>query len=149
MYWINPEEYENKSISGAKRALFSDRCSSARQQREEIVTHSMSSLSTYCDSVVSSKKSRSCTVSDTSLHHSSSLSRKRLNRHLDHISNIGKSSVRCALHTWLAIETEKDVHYCPSCNVNLCATCNRILHTVPNIMLMRDSLKNQNNKKRK
>ena len=94
-------------------------------------------------------KSRACTVSDNSLLHSSSLSRTRLNTSLDHTGNIGKTPARCALHRWLGYETEKDVHYCSSCNVNLCVSCNQLFHTAPNIMSMRDSLIRQYKKKNK
>ena len=69
------------------------------------------------------------------------LSKTRLNTGLDNICNLGKPPARCALHRWLGYETEKDLKYCSSCNVNLCVRCNRIFHTVPGIILMRDTLK--------
>jgi len=109
-------------------------------------TTSVSSLSTEFGGMIPNKKSRACTMGDHSLHHLSRLSKIRLDTSMDHIANIGKSSARCALHRWLGYETEKDVHFCPSCNANLCVRCNQIFHINPDILSMRDSLKNQYNK---
>ena len=148
LYWINPEECSNDTCSSAKRSLFSTSSNSRRQRKTQSDNAaSVSSMSTISTGVIQIKKSRACTVSDNSLLHSSSLSRTRLNKSLDHISNIGKPSARCALHRWLGYETEKDVHYCTSCNVNLCVPCNRIFHTDPDIIRMRDTLTKRYQKK--
>ena len=151
--WINPEEYSNESESGTKCSFLSTNSDITRQgwrrKKQSDKAASVSSLSTYYNGVIQVKKSRACTVSDTSLLHSSSLSGTRLNTSLDHIDNIGKPYPRCALHKWLGYETEKDVHYCSSDNTNLCVCCNRFFHTVSNTISMRDSLKKQYKNKNK
>ena len=101
----------------------------------------MSSLSAISNDVTLINNSRACNVSYTSLQHSRSLSKTRLNKSLDNICNLGKPPARCALHRWLGYETEKDLQYCSSCNVNLCVRCNRIFHTVTDIISMRDPIK--------
>ena len=114
--WINPEMYNNDPCSGEKRSLFSTSSDSTRQGRRRKTqldnAASVSSLSAISNGVTPINNSRACTVSYTSLQHSSSLSKTRLNTSLDHICNLGKPSARCALHRWLGYETEKDVHYC-------------------------------------
>ena len=148
LYWINPEECSNDTCNGTKRSLFSTSSNSRRRRKTQSDNAtSASSMSKISTGVIQMKKSRACTVSDTSLLHSSSLSRTRMNRSLDHIGNIGKPSARCALHRWLGYETEKDVHYCTSCNVNLCVPCNQNFHTVPDIIKMRATLTKRYKKK--
>ena len=145
LYWINPEE----CINGVKRSLFSISSDSRKRRMTKSDTAtSVSSISTISTSTTQmNKKSRACVINDKSLHHSSSLSKTRLNRSLDHIADIGRPSARCALHRWLGFETEKNVHYCSSCNVNLCVPCNRVFHTVPDILDIRFTLFNRYRKK--
>ena len=127
--------YNNDPCSGEKCSLFSTSSDNTRQGRRRKTQSdnaaSVSSLSAISNAVTPIKNSRACTVSYTSLQHSRSLSKTRLNTSLDHICNLGKPSARCALHRWLGYETEKDVHYCSSCNVNLCVRCNRIFTLFP------------------
>ena len=116
--WINPEEYGNENEGGAKRSLFYTNSDSTRQGRRRKTQSdkaaSVSSLSAYSNGAIQIKKSRACTVSDTSLLHSSSLSRTRHSTSMDHIGNIGRPSARFVMHRWLGYETEKNVHYCSS-----------------------------------
>ena len=70
----------------------------------------------------------------------------RLDTTLDHlpVKTAGTNS-RCALHKWVNIETQKQVMFCPTCNVNLCLSCYRLFHTKPNLLQMKESLSNKYN----
>ena len=87
-------------------------------------------------------KGRAFTINDKSLHHTSHLSKIRLDSSLPHYPQIGKRNASCALHRWLGHKTEKDVYFFSTCNVNLCVGCNKLFHTTPNILSIRNSLKN-------
>ena len=144
--WINSDnDGDCASSSGTKRSLFpKGRGSTRRRQNTAMSTStSVSSLSVECEQVVAPNKRRASTVNDTSLQHTTNLSKIRLDSSLRHYPQIGRKNARCALHRWLGYETEKDVYFCPTCNVNLCVPCNKIFHTTPDIMAIRNLLKNK------
>ena len=76
LYWINPEECSNDTCSGTKRSLLSTSNNSRRRRKTQSDNAaSVSSMSTISTGVIQMRKSRACTVSNTSLLHSSSLSK--------------------------------------------------------------------------
>ena len=70
--------------------------------------------------MVNLNKVRSSTIKNTSLHHTSHLSKIRLDSSLPHYPQIVKINSSCASHRFLGNETEKGVYFCSTCNVNLC-----------------------------
>ena len=98
--------------------------------------------------MVNPKKGRASTIKNISLHHSIHLSKTRLYSSLPNYPQIGKINVRCAFHRWLGHDTEKDVYFCSTCSMNLCVGCNKLFHITPNILSIRNSLKNQFKPKR-
>ena len=77
--WINPEMYNNDPCSGKKSSLLSTSSDSKRQCRRRKSQSDNAvrvlSLSAISNGVTPIKNSRACTVSYTSLQHSSSLSK--------------------------------------------------------------------------
>ena len=78
----------------------------------------------------------------------------RLDRTKMHYSELAKLQARCVLHRWLGFETQKNISYCETCNVNLCQPCNKYFHTTPDITgekqkLMRKFTKEHNDAKRR
>ena len=55
----------------------------------------------------------------------------RLDDTKDHLPDKAKQSARCSLHRYVGVETEKQVMYCATCNINLCVNCYRFFHKIP------------------
>ena len=73
-------------------------------------------------------------VTNESLHKDGDLGILRLDRTLDHlpIQPRGRKK-RCGLHRWQDESKEGQLMYCRSCNVNLCAHCYDLFHTVEDV----------------
>ena len=66
---------------------------------------------------------------------------KRLDPTLDHFPRPTKANIRCGLHKWVGMETERNIGYFPSCNVNLCISCYSGFHSVTDLVKDKNKLK--------
>ena len=136
--WINPHIDTNPS-----QEIVISRKS---QRDQEDVSVSSSVTMSSIQSIMRPTRGIKCkatAVNDASIASTSNLSRLRLDKTLDHMQDIGKENARCLLHRWVGFELEKNVYYCPTCNVNLCILCNRAWHTVPDLLSHKGALAKQ------
>ena len=130
MAWINPEIYFVGETDGPAVSTWKK-----RKRRE---AHSKS----YCDEVQVDvpQKLRAAKLDDDNLREHGRLC-IRLDRTKVHYSEVAKPHARCSVHRWLGFETQKNISYCETCNVNLCQFCNKYFHTTPNITSEKQKLK--------
>ena len=57
-----------------------------------------------------------------------------------HLSDKAKGRSRCLLHIWLGFDTQRDITYCETCNVNICKTCFKYFHVTLDIASEKKSL---------
>ena len=88
-----------------------------------------------------SKKIKSSRCTEDSLLPDTGNLKMRLDNTLDHLPVPAKKNARCGLHRFVGIETEKQVSYCSTCNVNLCLQCYRFFHKIPDVETLKMAVK--------
>ena len=73
------------------------------------------------------KKHKATTSTDKNI---SDILSKRLDPTLYHFPRATNPNIRFGLHKLVGMETERNIGYCPSCNVNLCIACYSGFHSV-------------------
>ena len=81
---------------------------------------------------------RAITITDRNI---SGILSKRLDPASDHFPRPTKANNRCGLHKWVGMETERNIGYCPSCNVNLCIACYSGFHGVSDLVKDKNKIK--------
>ena len=66
------------------------------------------------------KKQRATVITDKNI---SGIISKRLDPTLDHFPRPTRANIQCGIHKWVGMEIERNIGYCPSCNVNVCIAC--------------------------
>jgi len=135
LHWINQSEVteeDNESRSSRSASLSSKRSIPRRPivRMSESVTSSLSRLSNS-----RAPQNRARRVTSTSMDPVKGKHLVRLDSTLDHIPEgvDKKSKARCMLYRWFGVETQAKILHCVACNVNLCAHCYKIYHTVENL----------------
>ena len=130
MAWINTEIYWAGEINGPALSTWKKR------------KHNEANSKIYCDEVqvAAPQKLRATKLDDDALREGGRLC-IRLDRTKVHYSEQAKPHARCSVHRGLGFETQKNISYCETCNVNLCQFCNKYFHTTPNITGEKQKLK--------
>ena len=130
MAWINPEIYWVGETNGPALSTWKKR------------KHREANRKLYCDKVqvATPQKLRAAKLDDNALREGGRLC-IRLDRTKIHYSELVKPYARCSVHRWLGFETQKNISYCETCNVNLCQYCNKYFHTTPDITSEKQKLK--------
>ena len=150
LHWINPEKYLvriNNDTTISERVPMSNLCfviasRSRRSKRGKILPHLTVLMATTLsrDSTKRSESMNNETLLVTNL-----LLNIRINRTLNHLPENPKSKkCRCGLCMWFRIETQKDILFYPTYNVNLCIKCYKIFHNSQNIVAMKMALYSKN-----
>ena len=95
--------------------------------------------------VTAGVKRTATVVNDASIASTRPTSRNRLDQALGHVLDIRKENTRCLLHRWVGIESEKNIYYCSTCNVNLCIVCNKPFYEVPELLSLKHAFKRKYN----
>ena len=151
--WINPKEYmADQKQAAAKTPM------SRRRKRDDASGVSGITLDSALRSTVTEpsvptqptkKLKRTVRMSDDALDPTAGKLSCRLDHTLDHIPiRPHNSKVRCSIHRWVGVETQKDVFLCPSCDVNLCVDCYHIFHHTENMVMMKKSLSKKYSKRK-
>ena len=136
MAWIDPDSIASKKESVQIRKISTNAAMDG--------TVSMSTSTITMDSWLQKRFiRRAADLNTNTLVQNSAQSRIRLDTTMDHYQSIGRPNVRCQLHKWLGMETEKHVYHCPNCNGNLCIECHKIYHTIPDIISKKHALQNR------
>ena len=62
----------------------------------------------------------------------------QLKKMIDHLPDSAEGKARWSLHRWFGIDTQKDVMYCPTYNVNLCVLVYHLFHYDVDTVKMED-----------
>ena len=84
------------------------------------------------------KKQRATAITDKNI---SGIISRHLDTILDHFPRPTKANIRCGLHKWVEMDTERNIGYCPSCNVNLCIACYSGFHGVADLVKDKNKIK--------
>ena len=157
-YWINPEKIASEVRAHSSAASASSNTSLRRKRVFDLSPATMSTISllsldgtTTCQTVddTFNTSKRGMRVTDATLAETGKL-RICLNRCLDHLPEAAESKARCALHWWACKKKiEAQILVCLSCNVNLCVQCFALFHRTPDLVSMKQRIKNSSNKKQK
>ena len=151
--WINPKEYmADQKQAAAKTPM------NRKRKRDDASGVSGITLDSALRSTVTEpsvrtqptkKLKRTVRISDDALDPTAGKLSCRLDHTLDHIPiRPHNSKVRCRIHRWVGVESQKDVFLCPSCEVNLCVDCYHIFHHTENMVMMKKSLSKQYSKRK-
>ena len=127
MNWINPDrEYRQYQYSTTSSKLKSKTESSVSSFSASTFESDPTKMNRHFEVKVL-KKQKSTAITDKNI---SSILSKLLDTTLDHFPRPTKANIRCGLHKWVGMETEINIGYCPSCNVNLSISCYSGFHSV-------------------
>ena len=135
MAWINSDVY----WTGEKHGPVS--LSHKRVKRKRLC------LDTGATTLVKEKKQRTERIMDQFLGPWGPL-RIRLDTTKPHLATKAKGHARCGLHRWVGIETQSQISYCETCNVNLCTDCFKYFHVTEDILSQKKSLQRKYEKER-
>jgi hypothetical protein len=129
--WINPEQhYQTRNVR--KPATGSTPASAQAMMGSDKKDRSMRRKT---------KKTRTKQFTDKLVALNGRLSCTWLNTALNHLPVPGGAKLRCSMHCWLGIETQKDLSKCEACNVCLCIKCYKCFHMAPDLAGMKDELR--------
>ena len=95
-------------------------------------------MNRHSETDVKPKTQRATTISDKAMH---GILSRRLDATLDHYPGRATGNIRCGIHRWVGVETERNVAYCPAYNVILCIAYSSGFHHVKDIVRDKDKLK--------
>ena len=136
MAWINSDVY----WGGEKHGPVS--LSHKRVKRKLLC------LDTGSTTLVQEKKQRTERIMDKFLGPWGPL-RIRLDTTKPHLATKAKGRARCSLHRWIGIETQSQISYCETCNINLCTDCFKYFHVTEDILSQKQVYKGNMRKKEK
>ena len=120
MNWINPDrEYRQYQYSTTSSKLKSKTESSVSSFSASTFESDPTKMNRHFELKVL-KKQISDAITDNNI---IGILSKRLDPTLDHFPIPTKANIKCGLHKWVGMETEINIGYFPSCNVNICIAC--------------------------
>ena len=126
MAWINPDLYWQEERNGPVQTCY--------QKRKAARSVSSNDSSSYAP-----KRQRCIKIFDYCFKEGGAL-RCRLDTSKEHFPTSAKGKSRCSLHKWVGIETQRQISFCATCNVNLCQDCFKYFHVTEDILGQKSKL---------